>query len=390
LIKKMTRKFIKFIKNSTKTTYYTNILKELGIEIKKKTLNKYYDNLTNIVKKIFAHMSSTLTGLIDDVMPIITTINAKKPTDNSDEDIMNLVAQVVNINELVGYPNDPIERFTYKICDPNCRCKYMNISEYDNFLFTYQRKISNMRKSPWNNDSTYEITYNTEGDYTYSNGTYSGYTYSNRTYSGYTYSNNTVPVISEATVNKIKELGYQVVDNSKTSNILELFRTHQFVNNHAELVDLIIDRMETDRCVPGSFNKYDEIDLGTAYMLLAMSNDINITYDQFLSRLKETKVLPNEYPVEFILRIISRIFGVVIYLYDSKFKSMTIDNVIDYLYQQHVTIYQASFMTFYLLVPLNEEFNPIGTCQPGQLNQSNQPNQSVQYTIQQSSNIVEV
>ena len=163
----------------------------------------------------------------------------------------------------------------------------------------------------------------------------------------------------------LKKNNFQKVGDKIYGNLLEIFtpyleefKQHNHtgtdihghdLTNMNNLSYLIADAMTTERNTMGFFNKYDEIDLETPYTLLAVNMDKDLmSYDEFVNHLFIKNKLPFYYPVEFILRILSRILNVVIHFCYDDFHKMHIDNTIE-LNPYDIYIYQTTASSYYII-----------------------------------------
>jgi hypothetical protein len=201
----------------------------------------------------------------------------------------------------------------------------LNVWQYNNFLYSVEYKLEMRRFAFWSAERTQRAETIRESKYRHVR-------------------------------SKAKKFNLKPFSEKYIRDPLALFVKNHLVNCKEDLAYLITDTMEMCRMAPGIFNKYDDIDHETAYIMSVLADDIEISYDDFLNRLKKKKSLPIHYPVEFILRIISRVLNVTINLYDYDMNQIVIDNsVTNTVFLDPISIYRYGDQCYYLLVPRDIE-----------------------------------
>jgi len=332
----ITQKMTRYCFRLLKSQYYKEILETFDITVDK---NFFVENNTifeNMTKQIIAYTNSNMESILNNIKLLATIFMDNNTTD---DDLLLLISSYYNIRELVDCPSDAIDHFNILVSDNMSPKeiegeKIIELYEYDNFLYTYEHKQRNKKYAFWlHNGNTITSNYNQSNQH-----------YINR----------------KANAEKeMDKLGMVLYPEKAFNDILETFVHYKLVNSTEDLIQLIIATMEAFKNEPGIFNKYDETDLETSFLLMAISNDIDKTYDSFLIELKTKLQLPNEYPIEFVLRIISRVLGVIIKFYDRSHSCVNIDNIIYQKYISPIIIYQSSFYEYYIPIPKGSSFNDI-------------------------------
>lgn len=163
----------------------------------------------------------------------------------------------------------------------------------------------------------------------------------------------------DTAVNNASNLGYQLYPDKAIKDVLIPFVLYKLVVDTTELINLLVTTMEGSRAEIGIFDKYCEIDLESAYMYLAISNDVNKSYDDFISFMKLHNRLPFDCSIEFILRLVSRVCNVDIHFYDDKMACTIFDNTIYKMYSAPVIIYNYDAWVYYILHPKDIVFGPL-------------------------------
>lgn len=146
-----------------------------------------------------------------------------------------------------------------------------------------------------------------------------------------------------------------------TRNVLYCFIEHGFFQTEKDACDLLLTIFSTERDTLGYVNKYDTLSLYDYYTMVAMANDIYLTYEMFMNKLFTYRYLPIDYLPEIIMRVLGRYLNVVVQLYTYNLTPTVIDNAFDNSQTQYMTIYQYSPDIYYNLIPISQEnFTPIG------------------------------
>lgn len=318
----ITQRFIRYCNRMLNTTYYSNILTCLDLDMPEDILQKNQDIFESMIQQMVAYTRET--GII--ILEVLNDmVNKFMDMDISDQEIIDHISTNIDIKMLVKRKSDAIKYFI-QLFRENDNCDISNhnildISEYDNFLYPLDRKKYNQREAIWS-----ESHFNFDN---YSNGL----------------------------EKKINSIGMKIYEQS--TDILPFFISHNFFRNESEPIDLIIMIMETCRYELYMSNKYDEMNLETLFSLITTSDDTYNTYESFLLYLKRKKALPINYPIEFILRVLSRALNVIIYFYNNEIMFNIIDNTLYKIYQNPIHIYRQDSLSYYLLCSYNENFVPL-------------------------------
>lgn len=326
----ITPKLIKYIRRTLNTKYYGKILIKLRLVFPKQFFKDNYQTFHEMTRNF-------IQDTIEKAQPFLVLINifVNKFLDNlvSDDNLLEFINDKINIQRLIDLPSDAIDVFCLTMMydlPPTkiAREEVTWISNYNNFIFNSDHKIESKKYAFWlktdNNLNHMDMEKQTK--------------------------------INAITVGKI---GMELYPEYELNNILTLFVKHNLVKDEGQLLDMIVNIMEKNRYDFRIFGKYDDTDLDMSYTLSALGNDIKMSYDEFLTNIKTKRTLTN-YPIEFILRLISRILNVTIHFYDTYMSCITIDNNIYQYYTQPIIIYQTNYFNYYLLYPKGQQFEPIG------------------------------
>ena len=161
---------------------------------------------------------------------------------------------------------------------------------------------------------------------------------------------------------KLKSLGLEILKSDRfelKSSILLPFVTHHFSSDTREIIELILLTLRFEKSTPGIINQFDTEDLESTYNLFSLVSDKPMKYDEFCEYLDRMKDLPYDYPVEIILRLLSRIFNVRIDFYQTNGELLHIDNTLNCTFDDTVKIYQVNELSFYTAKPIDIDFVPI-------------------------------
>ncbi|XWV24967.1 putative ORFan [Tupanvirus deep ocean] len=366
-----TKKITRTCHRLLNSEYYDEILKEFDITFKRSFFVTHFDIFKNITKQMIEY---TYLNMIPTINIIKTTVSILLDDKTTETDLVAHLESNFNINEILETESDAINSFTQLMMDnlsPEEIDKILPIKlyEYDNFLYSFEHKQKSKQFAFWLAQNTKTTT-------------------ASNNFNAYWYEYNESK--KEDAKLKIDKMGYKLYPEKGLNNILTPFVMHNFVKSTQDLVKLIVSFMETSKNDPGTFNKYDAIDLESAFMLVAMSNEINKTYNEFLTTMKEKYILPGEYPIEFILRLVSRIFNVVIHFYDENIIFTEFDNTLYQMHNQPITIFQLSLMDYYMLLPKEEEFIPICNNDHNKNNNQNQISVTNNKTVIKKKKIIEI
>ena len=305
--------------------YYRKITKKLGILMDKTFFDNNLFVFVGFAQKILEYICSTAKTKVTTICKIY-----KKFIDTSVEDeyVEKLISDFFDPLALLDYDNDAINYFEIMVMDNLTDEQLMDINttmgvwEYENFLYPYQYKFQLNEYAFW---------------------------------SKITHSKNT----GELAKKWAEQNNLSLCHQEPVHNILDVFVTTKLVGSTEELISMVASMMETFRNAPFIFNKHNEIDLENSFTMIALSNDLNQTYDSFLEHIKQNSKLPSEYLIEFILRLVSRILNVNINFFPPGSKNMNdciyIDNS-NYQKYEDIIIYQESIFEYYACHPINKPF----------------------------------
>lgn len=326
LVDKISKEFRKLCRMLINCEYYQEKFIKLGLSVQNNIITHNKSVFDNITRSIINHLFTKYQPIVSNIYRFYLQIIDENIDDGI---ILALVEKLVDAEELVKTDSDIINYYYGVFIENNggkiSEDTIIGISQYENFIYPNENIVFN------NTNYNFGTNYNN--------------------------------ALSGKTLDNIRDIAKKynyLVEPASSSDILKLFVTHKLVDNTQELVKMIINLMQEYRNLPGIYNIYDDTDLETAFLMVNLSNDINESYDEFLSYLMNKLNLPFTYAIEFILRIISRILSVNIIFYQENMASITINNSLEKKYSEAVIIYQAGFMDFYLFYPEHhQEFQPI-------------------------------
>jgi len=182
---------------------------------------------------------------------------------------------------------------------------------------------------------------------------------------------------------KLLKIRYQLADDKIqfwTHSIANCFVEKGLEKNTQEIARVVCQTMINEKDTVGYTNKYDDMTLFDNYVLVTMANDINLSYDSALEQLIQLSMIPFDYPIEILLRILSRIYCVDIIFYSSNLVPLFINNSLGE--QNIIAIYQYNLDSFYNIISIDQ--------QPLDHFYNTQTNTSIQQSSNNINDIVEI
>ena len=133
--------------------------------------------------------------------------------------------------------------------------------------------------------------------------------------------------------------------------ILDCFVECGFATESHEIAMLIYHIFSTEKNTPSYTNKYDEITLYEHYKLVSFANEFPLTYENFMEKLFASKNIVWECPVEILMRILSRLYNVIITFYSERLTKIVINNCLDNGVK-NINIYQYYIDSFFTIIPI--------------------------------------
>jgi len=361
----ITKRMIRYVKNLLNSSHFQEIFDSFQIYIDNDFYRDNYETFEKMTKNIISYTITRGNEFLNTVNEIYN-----KFIDNSvsDEELMTFLGDKYSLADIINIESDAIKEFVYLLTQ-NLSSKEIDsktitmMKDYDNFLYNVERKRNNNKYATWVKDDDVEeilandsfwhdtgigIPYNTNFNGKYNTNHY----HNDNTNSNSFYQTNFTKVSS-----KVAALNFSIYPYHGVYNILSLFVKHELVANAEILTRLISMFMEYSKHDETVYHKHHRISLVAAYQQI--SGGFAMSYDELVSALKESSYLPDKCPIEFIFRIISRIFNVIIVFYDANLMVSQIDNTIHPVYTNSILIYQYEPDEYYLLHPKNESFKPV-------------------------------
>jgi len=157
---------------------------------------------------------------------------------------------------------------------------------------------------------------------------------------------------------RIANIGYQIVKPIKNSwlhGIDDCFVQCGFASNTKEIAYTVYNIMAIERDTSAYTNKYEDMTLHDHFYLISVANDVEIQYDTFLNLILQKGKIPYEYPIEILLRILSRLYNVIIVLYSDTLMRILIDNALD-PNARTINMVQYTSETYFNIVTIGSEF----------------------------------
>lgn len=133
---------------------------------------------------------------------------------------------------------------------------------------------------------------------------------------------------------------------------------HKFIDNIDEIINILYKTLISEINTIGFIIKDNPITLYEYYQSVIIQNNINICYHDYIYRLTMYKSIPYEVPLEIILRILSRLYGIIIGLYDINNEPNIINNT---FIENPNTINIISYNNeYYNIINIDETFIPLG------------------------------
>lgn len=323
----ISRKLRRFCRKLLFGQYYRGILEDYKITIGKHFFTKNEEHFYRITEKtldyLFHHMQPIISKINRYYLQLVDPLVDDGILLRSMDDIFSPAELLKTHCDPINYFNSVMDNLLYDMENDNI---LIGISEYENFLYPAEKK--NKKYAYWMNHMGYSPAC-TKSSF-------------------------------DIAMEKANQYNLSVYPEKPLHNMLEVFVQHKLVENVEVIISRIASMMiEHRNNSPGIFNMYDTTDLETAFQLLSLSNDIRETYDSFLSTLLEKHLLPTEYPIEFVLRLVSRILDVDIIYYQQNMHPTEIKNSLHHKYNQPIRIYHTNLSDYYILYPSDGEFIPI-------------------------------
>jgi hypothetical protein len=166
--------------------------------------------------------------------------------------------------------------------------------------------------------------------------------------------------------NKLKTIGFSLVKELKhiEHDVLDCIVDHNFCKNKKTLILLICDILKKNKNVYGYIDKFDKlITLHDLFIIINAAYDNNVNYDNSVRIMEKTCILSPGFPVELLLKIISRHYNTIITLYTEDLNSLFIDNAIGES-PKWINIFKYSCHSYYNIIPIGETFVPSGNDEP--------------------------
>lgn len=154
---------------------------------------------------------------------------------------------------------------------------------------------------------------------------------------------------------EVADIKFAVNKNHKLEHCLI---EHKFVDNIDELINILYKTLISESNTTGFIINDDSTTLYEYYQSIVIQNNINICYHDYIYRLTMYKSIPYEVPLEIILRILSRLFDIIIGLYEINNEPIIINNTI---IKNPITINIIKYNNeYYNIININETFIPLG------------------------------
>ena len=315
------------------------VLDTYNIVISNDFFAAYFDRLQSIIIKIVIFTKTKMSHTIEFLSTIVTQFldDVYDETLNREglihDTMYEKIGTFLNITKFDLFASDAVD-ITISYFNKR-KTKYSNIvsiHNYKNFLYTSTHKsvnrmhISSLKKKDKKTNNAPSTT----------------------------------PEYDNA-ITSVNAIGMTIRNKIGLGNLLSVFLRHKLVDSTKQLANIIVKEMETRRCVEYMLDKDDQTDLETKYLILCMTHNIEKSYDTIIEELKKYDYLLVEYPVEFFLKLISRILNVKIIFYDYNLTETIIKNYMYDLYDSNINIYQSIEKKFYILYPLDTTFKPVGS-----------------------------
>lgn len=304
------------------------------------------DILENYVKIIYEKFKKIIDNKSHKIKVIIDLCG--KEIDSSDNMILNNFIKS-HLQIVPNYINDRILKKYYKFME--------FFYQYDKYI-TYEKDFmsntSDYENNLMFNTSNYDKIYDDFDDIN----DYSCF-YPNDQKNTYHENESSYKNIRENINIKLNKIGFQIdssQENLLNNSLLDCFVQRGFVNNSKEIISLICNILLTERDTIGYLNKYEKMSLIEYFNLIAIANDITISYDNFVQNMIGTTNIPINYPLEIIMRILSRVYNIKITFFTNQLLPLIIDN---YLYENFncIYIYQYSSISYLNIVPLESNIS---------------------------------
>ena len=140
---------------------------------------------------------------------------------------------------------------------------------------------------------------------------------------------------------------------------LQCFVEYGFAKNRNETNEKILDIFISQQHTRNYIDITDEKTLNDYYDLVNIANNKQITYDEFIYKIKRYSNYCENYiwdfPIEIILKILSRVYNVVIQFLSMDFDNIVIDNTVNHS-PYWICIYQHDPDLYFNVITLGDVF----------------------------------
>jgi hypothetical protein len=161
----------------------------------------------------------------------------------------------------------------------------------------------------------------------------------------------------------LNNIGYQIFNEKLSESVMGVFHPfveHNLVKTKKDMFDILLNIFTDYSKEPQLMDPNSNITLEDYYALtMAMQKSHFPTYDDYCDELINTCQIPIYYPLDVILRLISRVFSVRIELYYEDLHMIEIDNSLINKTNKPIILYRHGPTLYYNLYHIDHEFIPI-------------------------------
>ncbi len=314
-IEEITTSFINYLYKLCTCDFYTAIIKEIGIPRKITLFRGAKTHFKKLINDIMTYVKEKeYDKKIDQINKTYCLLfdNKHVMTHAEGDEIINSISALINLSDHKYF--DAMEHFQelFNVCDDDVDFENSNIialrmSEYPNIFFDTEQKLNNRRiLSGYNDAPKFDTSVRSSSITEY-------------------YKLYQEPDHNQIIKNRLNKNGFVMEGEKSYKEILTMFEKEKVFSNKEFFLETMAMFMKENKNVVGSYDKYSECDLENAYLLLTIDQDfgntsmthgesrgLSMTYDEFVDNVSTTKTLPTIYPMEFVLRLISRICNIKI------------------------------------------------------------------------------
>ncbi|XWV24968.1 putative ORFan [Tupanvirus deep ocean] len=296
-------KFIEYLRITFKKTFYVNIIKKLEYDVSDNFYEKYNNLFTQMAQEFITYTKEFLAETYETMKIFLDKIFEPQCSEEMQNDIINALNEHIDLKALF---------------EENC----MEIDIY------CEQKLDDELEWTDSLSSENDKKYNT----------------------------------SEMN-NILKDIGYQIHESKEpvptSMTIFQPFIDHNFAKSADDLFEMLLKVLKNYGQENNIIDQHNKITLENYYALsMAILGTQMNSYDEFCDHLTNTQNFPENFPIDIVFRLLSRIFCVRIELFREDLCMLEFDNTIGESLDDPVIIFKKNNI-YYTLCMVDCPFVPI-------------------------------